>query len=47
MVQEVDYLELLNSLILNLYSMLLEIEKIRKEPSEPYGLPELMLELEI
>ena len=31
MVLEVDYLELLNNLILNLYNMHLEIEKIRKE----------------
>jgi hypothetical protein len=44
-VQELDYLELLNSLILNLYSMLLEIEKIRKEHLGLYGSQELMLEL--
>ena len=30
MVQEVGYLELPNNLILNLFNMLLEIEKIRK-----------------
>ena len=37
MVLEVDYLELLNNLILNLYNMHLEIEKIRKELSELFG----------
>ena len=37
MVLEVDYLELLNNLILNLYNMLLEIEKIRKELLELFG----------
>jgi hypothetical protein len=37
MVLEVDYLELLNNLILNLYNMHLEIEKIRKELLELFG----------
>jgi hypothetical protein len=42
MAQEVDYLEQLNNQILNLFNMLLEIEKIEKEPSDHYGLQELM-----
>jgi hypothetical protein len=37
MALEVDYLELLNSLILNLYNMLLEIERIRKEHLGHFG----------
>ena len=43
MVQEADYLELQNSQILNLFSMLLETEKIEKDPLGLYGLRELML----
>ena len=46
MAQEVDYLKQLNNQILNLFNMLLEIEKIEKEPSGLYGLQELMQVLE-
>ena len=42
MEQEADYIRLQNSQILNHYSMLLEIEKIKKEHFAHYGLPELM-----
>ena len=38
MVLEVGYLELQSSLILNLYNMHLEIEKIEKENLGHYGL---------
>jgi large subunit ribosomal protein L20 len=37
------YLELQSNLILNLFNMHLEIEKIEKENLEHYGLQELML----
>ena len=43
---EVDFIKLQNNLILNHFSMLLEIEKIEKELLDHYGLQELMLEQE-
>jgi hypothetical protein len=43
---EVDFIKLLNNLILNLCSMLLEIGKTEKELLDLYGLQELMLEQE-
>ena len=46
MAPEVDYLEQPSNQILNLYNMLLEIEKIEKELCVHYGLQELMQELE-
>jgi len=47
MAQEVGYLELLSNQILNLFNMLLEIEKIGKELLDHFGLQELMLVLEL
>ena len=43
MALEVGYLELQNSQILNLFSMLLETEKIENDPLGLYGLRELTL----
>ena len=43
MVLEVDYLEQQSNLISSLYNMHLGIEKIKKEPSDRYGLRELTL----
>ena len=40
MEQEAGYLGLLSNQTLNLFNMLLEIEKIGKEPLDHYGLPE-------
>ena len=37
MEQGADYIKLLNNQILNLFNMLLEIEKIEKEISDHYG----------
>ena len=47
MVQEVGCLGLLSNQILNLFNMLLEIERIEKELSGRYGLQELMQVLEL
>ena len=46
MALEAGYIKLLNNQILNLFSMLLEIEKIGKEPLDHYGFHELMQVLE-
>ena len=40
--REVDFIKLLNNLILSHFSMHLEIEKIKKDPSDHYGFLELM-----
>ena len=45
MVQEVDFIKRQNNQILNLFNMLLEIEKIKKELLEIYGSQELILHL--
>ena len=47
MVQEVDYIKLLNNQISNHYNMHLEIERIKKGLSGLYGLQELMPDLEL
>ena len=47
MEQEAGYLGLPSNQILNLSNMPLEIEKIEKEPSDHYGLQELMQALEL
>jgi hypothetical protein len=43
MAQEVGYSEQQSNQILNLFNMLLEIKKIKKELLDHYGLQELML----